>query len=271
MKHNKKRNSGILYNILIKEYAKASIENEEKSAVVLNLIKENFSRTSPLGQELRLYKELMSLSGKKEITKRVVEKVLMNVKYERSLIDSTLLEEKKTNLINTINKTFGQEVWEHYINEYKVYAQVYQILLPDQKTSMADRILAEESFIEDTLKNEKVPEVEGVPASSLVKHMVKGFAQYKDKLHEEQFALLTKYMDAPKDGGILFMAYLTEEMDRIDTVLKEALRTASIDDSVKLREALSALKSFKERSVEEQDIEKILVFQDLARTVADDN
>ena len=269
MKHNKKRNSGILYNILIKEYAKASIENEEKSNAVLNLIKENFSRTSPLGQELRLYKELMGLSEKKELTKRVVEKVLMNVKYERSLIDSTLLEEKKTNLINLINKTFGQEVWDHYINEYKTYAQVYQILLPDQKTSMADRVLAEESFINDTLKAEKVPEIEGVPASSLVKHMVSGFAQYKDKLHEEQFSLLTNYMNAPKDGGVQFMAYLSEEMDRIDTVLKEALRMASIDNSVKLREAISVLKSFKERSVEEQDIEKILILQDLARTVTD--
>ena len=64
LKHNKKRNTAFLYEVLTKEVAKALVsKNIPRKNSLLSLVKEHFSNGKPLRRELELYKTLGETSG----------------------------------------------------------------------------------------------------------------------------------------------------------------------------------------------------------------
>jgi len=64
LKHNKKRNTAFLYEVLTKEVAKAIVAKDlKKKDSILSLMKEFFSKGKALRKELELYKLLGEASG----------------------------------------------------------------------------------------------------------------------------------------------------------------------------------------------------------------
>ena len=60
MKHNKKRNTAFIYEMLSKELTKAIIdENAEMRDIIVGIIKEHFAPNTPLAEELAFYKTLL--------------------------------------------------------------------------------------------------------------------------------------------------------------------------------------------------------------------
>ena len=58
-KHNKKRNVGIIYELLLKFVSKNLIENNQKNAQeALDIIKKRFSKNTELYKEFRLFNAL---------------------------------------------------------------------------------------------------------------------------------------------------------------------------------------------------------------------
>ena len=59
MKHNKKRNTAFIYESLVKELTKAIVDKDvERKNTIFSLIQECFVPSSPLAEELVLYKTL---------------------------------------------------------------------------------------------------------------------------------------------------------------------------------------------------------------------
>ena len=59
-KHNKKRNTVFLYEILVRELTKSIIKKDEKRKVnVLAIHKEHFKKGTILQKELQLYKDIL--------------------------------------------------------------------------------------------------------------------------------------------------------------------------------------------------------------------
>ena len=59
LKHNKKRNTAFLYEALIKELTKSIISKDDaRKSAITEVLRENFTKSSVLGQELQLYKTL---------------------------------------------------------------------------------------------------------------------------------------------------------------------------------------------------------------------
>ena len=60
MKHNKKRNTAFIYESLVKELTKAIVDKDvERKNTIFSLIQECFVPSSPLAEELVLYKTLL--------------------------------------------------------------------------------------------------------------------------------------------------------------------------------------------------------------------
>ena len=73
-RHNKKRNTAFLYEILVRELTKAIVENDSRrKKSVLRLIKEFYYEGSALHKELDLYHALLDQSGVEE---KMAEKIL---------------------------------------------------------------------------------------------------------------------------------------------------------------------------------------------------
>ena len=99
-KHNKKRNSGFLYETLILELTKSILEqNLVSKKQITALIKESFKRGTLLYQDLKLYH---SLSKTKNVNSTTAEKILVEVKADRKSIDKKKLA-FRTKQINETN------------------------------------------------------------------------------------------------------------------------------------------------------------------------
>ena len=64
MKHNKKRNTAFIYETLARELTKAIVDNiDEKKNKIVFLVKEHFSPSSVLREELTLYRTLLETNN----------------------------------------------------------------------------------------------------------------------------------------------------------------------------------------------------------------
>ena len=95
-KHNKKRNSAFLYEVLIQELPTAVIsKNLKLKENLTSLIKEFYSRNSMMYQELKLYQAIVNT---KNVDTVVAEKMLSEVKLRHSGIDKKKLVSEQNKL-----------------------------------------------------------------------------------------------------------------------------------------------------------------------------
>ena len=96
LKHNKKRNTAFLYEILIKELTKCIISKDTKrKGAVVAILREHFSKNSALARELEIYKVMNETTSLELETAKslMTEDVSENSKF-RIQTAKTLLEEK---------------------------------------------------------------------------------------------------------------------------------------------------------------------------------
>jgi hypothetical protein len=260
MKHNKKRNTAFLYEILLREGTKASLEKDfNRLKEIKKIILECFHPDTALGFELSLYKNLLN-----DIEKENNEKVLFEVKTRHSLISRKTLFNEQTELINKINEKFGFNVYNNFIPNYKDLATISQIF--NDSTPIKEKILLEQKFVEDIKLNKSTNE-KLKPIDSLVyKTFVKKFNDKYSGLLSEQKDLLTKYVSSFADDGLELKVYLNEEIESLNKKIKDFLLTEEIkndqilfDKTKKLLEVLSNLKNIK--NISEDGLENILKIQ----------
>ena len=108
LSHNKKRNSAFLYEMLIKELSKASMNNlTERKNMVLDIMKSYFSKGAPLKKELEIYNSLKDVSQCDTVT---VEKIIAEAKRQSEQLNKEEIYECQTKIINTINKKLGPRI-----------------------------------------------------------------------------------------------------------------------------------------------------------------
>ena len=107
LKHNKKRNTAFLYEVLTKEVAKTIVAKDlKKKESVLSLMKEFFSKGKILRQELELYKLLGESHG---ADLYFAERLIQETKREYESLDQEKIFEAQSDIIKVINKKFGSE------------------------------------------------------------------------------------------------------------------------------------------------------------------
>ena len=84
-RHNKKRNTAFLYEVLVRETTKAVVnkDNQRKKAVT-KIIRQYFKKGTSLYEELQLYKILL---GTTDLSERVSEKLLAEASISRKKIN----------------------------------------------------------------------------------------------------------------------------------------------------------------------------------------
>ena len=144
MKHNKKRNTAFIYETLTRELTKAIVDkNDERKATVLSIIKESFSGESILACELSLYKTLLDT---KNIQQKLAERMLQETKNAHSQLNPLSVFEAQSEVIASINKQLGQDVWSNFVPNFKSLASVNAIF--NTKTSLKSKVLFEQSIVD---------------------------------------------------------------------------------------------------------------------------
>jgi hypothetical protein len=123
LKHSKLKNTGLIYELLVRQVASDTMSNENSNA--LQIIKRHFGKDSQLAQELKLYRTLQEEvfnSNNKSI--KFIEALIS----ARKQLNETLLKKEKYNLIKKLKLKFNiQEFFKSRVNNYKVHASTYKI------------------------------------------------------------------------------------------------------------------------------------------------
>jgi hypothetical protein len=125
--HNKKRNVGILYELLVRKVSESLVENNsETSDNALEIIEAFFAKDSVLLKEYRLFSALTKTYVESD---HVIAKLLSEAKKGSNSFDQVSLEHEKSRLIKKINKTFDDaNFFNAKIPEYKKFASIQTLL-----------------------------------------------------------------------------------------------------------------------------------------------
>jgi len=269
MKHNKKRNTAFLYECLLREGTKAALEkNSAKAKEIKNIILEHFQKKNELSKELELY----SLVKENSVEQEIVEKFLNELKTRYDRLDKTKLFNEQTALINKINKTLGQNVYDNFIPNYKDLATISQIF--NNSTNIKEKILLEKNILNKIVisKEEKQNKILEHSDNLLFKTFSAKFNEKYSSLLNEQKILLSKYVSSFEHNSIDFKIYLNEEIQRLKTNLTEALEIDEIkaDQNMvaKTKQTVEFLDKFKEvKEISHDMLQKILKIQQFVSEV----
>lgn len=260
LNHNKKRNTAFIYEMLVKELSRASMNNsEEKKRKILSIIKEVFSKEKLMKRELEIYK---SFEGIEKLEKKTVDKMIQESKKQFIKLDRKKIFEEQTNAINRINKTLDVTTWNTFVPDFKKIATINQIL--NHNLSPKNQVLLEEKFLEASvcLNEEKKP-FPNVNNLAMKNFVEKFNEQYSISLNENQKILLNKYISSYEDRGISLKAYLYEEIDRIKQKLLINVEKQDKTTSQKIKKIIERVENYNQRKIDRSFITEIMKIQSL--------
>ena len=267
-KHNKKRNTAFLYETMIKELAKAVVGKDiERKNFIVSTMKKYFSSNTPLGRELRIYRDLNETSG---VDLYTAERLLAESKKDFNGMDRTEIFNLQTELISEINKAIGKDTFNNFVPNYKSLATIYQIFL--NQSSTKELILLERKVLSNLVSKKRdvaskqMPHVNNLTLKTFITNYNK---KYSESITESQQQLLNKYILSFTDNGLELKAYLNEEVQRlkqeIASILEQQQVTSDPDLSAKFEELQSLLESFGRSRVDNDMITKVLKIQNLVK------
>ena len=123
IKHSKFKNTGILFELLVRQIASDTVSNKDSAAI--GLVKKYFNK-SELAKEYKLYQALIT---PKNLSEAKAE-TFINSTLEASLrLNKTALRKEKYNLIKDIREHYDlEEFFKAKINNYKQYAAAFNLI-----------------------------------------------------------------------------------------------------------------------------------------------
>ena len=159
-KHNKKRNIGIIYELMLRHISNAFIENDKaKIKKATNIIERRFAKNTELFKEFRLFS---GLSRSKITSTEVAAVILSEAKNHVKNINLKKLEKEKSDLIREINYTIVPSDPDFYyrnIENYSNYANIQKTINEWKKgdrSSFTNVIKLEEKVINFLLEDKSV-------------------------------------------------------------------------------------------------------------------
>lgn len=267
LKHNKKRNTAFLYEVLVRHLTKSVINNDqEKKSVVTKIIKEHFNKNTMLYKELEIYR---AITDQKSLDYHLAEKLIFEAKRTYAKLDKDSIFREQSNLIKNINKNLSKSAYQVFVPNYKDLASIYQIL--QDQLPLKSKMILEEGFVRSIATN-KPEKAEGMkPITNIVyKTFVKNFnKQYGESLLQEQILLLNKYITSFSDGGVDFKVYMNEEIARLESMVSLMLERQDVqqDDSIKhkIERILETIRGFNNKEVDNLMLEQVLKIQKLVK------
>jgi len=269
-KHNKKRNTAFLYEVLVREVTKAVVSKDDDSKKnAANIIKKHFKKGTAVYEELQLYKSILETT---ELDEKISEKLLAEVKISREKIDNRKLFNEQTKLIESINQSFSSSIYSNFIPNYKNLANTFQLFNPSSNAK--DRVLLEQTILK-SLQSKAVKEEKKLETvdNLVFKTFVGKFNDvYKEHLSNEQKDLVTNYVFSFSDNAVGLKSYLNEEIDRLKEAVQSSLKLNEVKDDLdmvkKTNSVLEFLNSFASKQIlSEADVQKLLKIQMLAEEV----
>lgn len=212
IKHSKYKNTGILFELLVRQIATDTLNNNDSKATAI--IKEHFGKKTELAKELKLYQSAIKESFNSEYKAGEFLNIILK---ERAKLTETTLSKQKYNLIKDIKKNFVlEDFFKYRVSNYKENASIYKLF---------------------EYRNSDNPKQYIECKSTLMEHLT-GKSQNSDKIVT---TINEDYSKQPKEIRLLAWKMLVENFNTKYTNLSNKQRSIlkeyieSVDNSEKLK------------------------------------
>lgn len=278
--HQKKRNTGLLYEFLVRMISKSLVEGDnEKSDLALKLVKSHFKKGSELYKEFRLFNSLVKTSVS---SPQVAASILAEAKSAARAYDLKKLDREKSILIKNINHGLNDSVfYDQPIADYKIYATIGTLISDWRHTTSENlsRIAQYEDQLVKWLVSERVDvpqrelnsESPGVNRLALKLMTQKLNEKYASSLSESQRRLVKEWTlwsaTGASEGMQNRLAELKEETLR---TLKEYSRDSEVTPfmATKLQTAIESLEAENLSELSDATITRFMLYAKLCDEIS---
>jgi hypothetical protein len=278
IKHNKYKNTGILFELLLRQVTSDTISGKDSAS--LPLIKKYFSK-SELAKEYKLYQTLIA---NKAISEGKAESLINTTLELHGRLNRTALRKEKYNLIKEIKSHYNlEEFFKAKVNNYKQHAAVYTLMeaystlefvdpvsVIDNKVTLLEHITRKEINKEE-VKDRVMEEYSAMDKGTRMlayKMLIEKFNEKYGELQPEQKSVLKEFIN-----NVSSTTKLKEFVNvKIEGIKKELGKlTETIQDNtikIKINEVVNLIKPLdKNQSVRDEDIISLLTYQQLVAEI----
>ena len=134
IKHSKYRNTGLIFELLVKQIASDTLNNKDSAAV--KVIKKHFTGKTALVREFKLYEFIVK---NRQVAQSKAETILSTITEISRKIDQTLLKKQKYDLISDIKENYDlNEFFAIQTPDYKALASLYCLLEVQNNNNVVD-------------------------------------------------------------------------------------------------------------------------------------
>jgi len=282
IKHSKFKNTGILFELLVRQIASDTVSGKDSAAV--GLVKKYFSK-SELVKEHKVYQALIST---KALTESKAESLINATLEVSSRLNRSALRKEKYNLIKDIRESYDlEEFFKSKINNYTQYAAAYNLIeahnslhfieptqVIENKVTLLEHITRKEVNKED-VKDRVMEEYTKMDKGTRIlvyKMLLEKFNEKYGDLSSPQKAVLKEYIN-----NISNNVKLREFVNNHYAAIKAELNilNKSVTDKtiqIKLTEVVNLLKPLdKNQNVKDDNIIALLQFHQLVSELKSTN
>ena len=267
VKHSKFKNTGLLFELLVRQVASDVMNGLDSNA--LKLINRHFRPQSELTKELKLYR---SLAEEKFNSEKKAELFVEACLSSRNRLQESLLRREKYNLIKDIKKSFITESFlKSKIKNYKLQASIYKLFessdFEDPKNIVENRY----TIIEHILSNKTTEVKKAVSENKDIrilasKLMIDKFNKKYSNLSKGQQKMLREYINNVTNTVTLKEYIKEESRNLINELSRLKNKVPNKILRIKIAEVTNLLKDLSERhSIKDKDVLTMLRYYELIK------
>lgn len=274
IKHSKFKNTGILFELLVRQIASDTVSGVDSAAI--GLVKKYFSK-SELTKEHKLYQALVST---KALTEGKAESLINATLEISSRLNRSALRKEKYNLIKDIRESYDlEEFFKSKINNYSQYAAAYNLIeahnslefvepsqVIENKVTLLEHITRKEVKKED-VKDRVLEEYAKMDKGTRIlayKMLLEKFNEKYGDMSNAQKSVLKEYINNISNT-VKLREFVNESFIAIKSQIAQLSKTVTDKTiQIKLNEVATFLKPLdKNQSVKDDNIIALLQFHQL--------
>ena len=246
IKHSKFKNTGILFEILVKRITSDTLSGKNSKAI--KIIKEYFVNTE-LGKEYKLYETMFKTKNQ---TEHRANMVLNTILEQSKKLNRSKLKGEKYRLIKELKSIYNlEDLFKTKLSDYKAQASLYTLLeiyniekstnpqqIIDNKITILEHVSGNK-VNNDKIKDSVLAEFKSYDKDlrTLTYHvLLENFNTKYDNLNPNQKLILKEFINSADNGPVL-KKFFNKEIVNIKSSLKE--QTSKVKDKatkIKLEE-----------------------------------
>jgi hypothetical protein len=273
LKHNKLRNTGLLFELLVRQITSDTLNNRESKAV--DILKNNFNNNA-IAKEYKIYKALLT---NKNLSEAKANIVIESAIQAHKKLNKGLLSSQKYKLISQIKENYDiEEFFKSKIDNYKTLASVYMLFEMYQSDSIDPQNEVKFKFsimedicagIKEAKKDPVLEEYETFDKGTkalVYKLMVQKFNEKYSEFNTSQKRLLKEYINSITTPET-FKEYVNEELDKLKTKLTTLSKKVNDEvRKIKIQEVINIIKPVSQhKQVCDLDLENLLHYYELEK------